>query len=159
MVAERAEYSKADLARDYFLWFVLRIAAPFIPVIIHWVISENLAPKQSDFFKFPNETIILSAFIVPLATAKDTKSYWGIWLSFFAATTSIVLYTLAIVAKAQQLSVFFPKICRWGLANFILVSVIVSVAEFYLRVLNKVPPKVITEDRKIGSDIQEGRGK
>lgn len=143
MTVERAEYSKADLARDYFLWFVLRIAAPFIPVIIHWIIFQNLSPKQQDFFKFPNETIILTAFIVPLATAKDTKSYWGIWLSFFAATTSIVLYTLALVAKAQQLASFFSKICWWGFANFIIVSIVVCIAEFFMRVINKIPPKVI----------------
>lgn len=131
----------SELFRDYVLWFVLRIAVPFVPPLIQWVIAENFGPKQDDFFSFPNETIILSAFIVPLATAKDTKSYGGIWLSAFTAIGTIVMYTLAVVAKAQKLQVF-PRICWLGLACFISVSLVVSIAEFFMRVVYKWPPKI-----------------
>jgi hypothetical protein len=85
---------------DFVIWLILRICLPLMPI---WVsgAAKGFGFDKIDF-TFPNETIIVIGFILPIVVAKDLRNRQTLWLVILGCLPGFLLYTFAIFAKSPD---------------------------------------------------------
>jgi hypothetical protein len=110
---------------DFVIWLILRICLPLMPI---WVsgAAKGFGFDKIDF-TFPNETIIVIGFILPIVVAKDLRNRQTLWLVILGCLPGFLLYTFAIFAKGYAPPVYF-RVCWVGTG---LTAGIIVLASFY----------------------------
>lgn len=105
---------------DFIIWFIIRILLPLTPLFVTG--SAKALGFDAIDFVFPNETIVLMGFVLPIVVAKDVENRHLLWIVVLTAFPGLLLYTFALFAKAYAPKAYLPS-CWVGTVCTVLVVV------------------------------------
>lgn len=101
-------------------WFLKRLIVPALPIILQAITSWYFPEYAYDF---PNQTVIVMAFVFPLVTMVDTTKRNIQLLLYSASSSALVLFMLFIFAQMSHNSIRAKTICYHGLYLFVIITI------------------------------------
>ena len=97
-------------------WFVRRVLLPVLPVFVPFVVGFFI-PSYN--YSFPNQSVIVIAFVFPLITMTETKNDFAQLGLTIASLLCLTMYIFSLLGEDNAINIELAKLYWWGLVVFI----------------------------------------